>query len=190
MLLAPAYIKHVFCLEGEFGKDLREPSSTRGALEFMRQNFDVKYIYKHCSNRENVKYFTGKWKDPRYRSYSIGYFSFHGEPGRIEPGFRDYIKLEELGLMLKGACKNKVIHFATCKTINVEEKRIREFLKVTKALCVSGYAGGVDFFQGSIFDMIFIDMLQKYKSVAKVDKEIFNKYGDMARRLEFKMIYS
>jgi hypothetical protein len=190
MLKSPTYIKNVFCLEGEFGKDLREPSSIRGALEFMRQNFNVRYIYKHCSNRKNVEYFTKCWKDKKYNSFSIGYFSFHGEPGRIEPGFRDFIKLEELGQMLKGGCKNKVIHFGTCKTVLVEEKRIRDFLKITKALCVSGYAGTVDFFQGGIFDMIYIDMLQKYKSVAKVEKEIFSKYGDMARRLEFKMIYS
>jgi hypothetical protein len=190
MLLAPTYIKNVFCLEGEFSKDLREKASVLPALGFLQQNFDVRYIYKKCTNRESVEYFAGRWKDRKYSSYSIGYFSFHGEPGRIEPGFRDFIKLEELGEILQGSCKNKVIHFGTCKTIHVEEKRIRAFLRTTGALCVSGYTDGIDFFQGGILDMIYIDLLQKYKSVARVHREIRKLHPVMVQKLGFKMIYA
>src|ERR1051326_9221431 len=79
MRLSSTYIKNVFCLEGEWGKDLRDRSSIKAALNFMQANFDIKYIYKRCSNRENLEYYVKRWKNKKYQSYSICYLAFHGE---------------------------------------------------------------------------------------------------------------
>ncbi|HEY6162025.1 MAG TPA: DUF6642 family protein [Bacteroidia bacterium] len=189
MRLSSTYIKNVFCLEGEWGKDLRDRSSIKAALNFMQANFDIKYIYKRCSNRENLEYYVKRWKNKKYQSYSICYLAFHGEEGKIEPGLNEFVTLDELGDILKGACADKVIHFGTCKTIDVPHEQIVKFLKKTKALCVSGFRADVDFFESTVFDLILIDLFQKYKAVSKVQAAIYRNYGAIARRLEFKMVY-
>lgn len=189
MRLSSTYIKNVFCLEGELGKDLRDRSSIKAALNFMQQNFDVKYIYKRCSNRANLEYYLRKWKNKKYQSYSIGYLSFHGEEGKIEPGGREFVTLGELAEILKDSCEDKVIHFGTCETIKVKHKEMVDFLKKTKALCVSGFTAEVEFFESSVFDLVLIDTFQKYKAVSKVDEVINRDYPYLSRKLGFKLVY-
>jgi len=189
MRYALTYIKNVFCLEGEMGKDMRDRSGVRAALNFMHENFDVKFIYKSCSNRASLLYYIKRWKNRKYDSYSIGYFSFHGEAGKIEPGGRNFVTFDELGEMLKDSCEDKVIHFGTCETIKVDHQLMVDFLKKTKALCVSGYQNDVEFFESSVFDLIFIDTLQKYKDMTKVEEVINRDYSYLSNKLGFKMVY-
>ena len=190
MRLATTYIKNVFCLEGEMGRDMRDRSSIKAAMNFMLQNFTVKFIYKQCQNRANMEYYINRWKrNKKYESYSICYLHFHGESGKIEPGGRAFVSFDELGEMLKDACTDKVIHFGTCETIKVEKKKVDDFLRKTKALCISGYRADVDFFESSVFDLIFIDHLQKFKSVAKVYRSLIENHPVMVKKLGFTMHY-
>lgn len=188
MKRANYYKKNVFCLEGDWANDLRDRSSIKASLTFMSQNFGVKYIFKQCGTIDNLKFYLDKWKHRKYQTYTICYFAFHGQPGKIEIG-NGLVTLEELAKMLKGSCKNKIIHFATCRVIATDRKRIKKFLHDTGALCVCGYENEVDFLEGSIFDMILVDMFQQYRNMGKVSATIHKNYGSLARKLKFKLFH-
>jgi hypothetical protein len=188
MRLAQNYNKNVFCLEGDWQKDLRDNSSVRAALIFLQQNLPIKYIYKQCATRENLDYYLSIWKQRKYSSYSIGYFAFHGQPESIQVG-KEFVTLAELGDMLHDSCRDKIIHFGSCKTLNTDRKNIEKFLESTGALCVCGFETEINFIESSAFDMMLIEMFQQYKDMAMLDRNIRKNYRSFVKRLQFKLIY-
>ena len=188
MQIAKSYKKHIFCLEGHWEMDLRDNSSVHAALVFLHQNCYIKYIYKHCATRETLQYYLKQWRQRKYGSYSICYLAFHGEPETIKVG-KEMVSLDELADMLEGACKDKIIHFGSCKTLSTDNRNIVRFLEKTGALCVCGFKNEIDFVESSVFDMLLIEMFQKYRDVAKVNRDINRYYRTLVRKLEFKLVY-
>ncbi len=169
-------------------RDMRDTSSVRAALTFLRHNFGIKYIYRQCTNVKSLEHYLDQWKHAKYKNYNICYLAFHGEPDVIELG-GERVTLDELADMLGDSCRDKIIHFGTCETIKVERKKIDRFLRNTEALCVCGYKGEIDFLDGSVFDMLLIEMFQKYKDVGKLREYMNHYYRDMVRNLEFTLHY-
>lgn len=188
MSLSQYYRKYVFCLEGDWQKDLRDNSSVRAALNFLQQNCKINYIYKQCGTRENLEYYLSLWQQKKYKDYSICYFAFHGQPEKIQVG-KEFVTLEELADILQDSCHDKIIHFGSCKTLSTDEKNIRRFLEHTGALGVCGFETEINFVESSAFDMILIEMFQQYKDIAMLDKNIRKNYRGMMKRLQFKLVY-
>jgi hypothetical protein len=188
MRIAKSYKKYIFCLEGHWEKDLRDNSSIHAALIFLQHNCYIKHIYKHCGTKETLEYYLNYWKQKKYSAYSILYLAFHGEPESIKVG-KDFVSLDELGDMLEGACKDKIIHFGSCKTLSTDNRNITRFLEKTGALCVCGFESEIDFVASSAFDMILIELFQKYRDISKVDRDINKYYRALVKKLEFKLVY-
>ncbi|HVA99475.1 MAG TPA: DUF6642 family protein [Bacteroidia bacterium] len=188
MRIAKNYKKDIFCLEGDWQKDLRDKSSINAALTFLQQNFNIRHIYKQCGTRENLEYYLSLWKQKKYAAYSICYFAFHGEPESIKVG-KEFVTLDELGDMLADSCKDKIIHFGSCKTLDTNRKNIIRFLERTGALCVCGFETDIDFLESSVFDMLLIEKFQKYKDISKVERDIRYYYGTLVRKLKFNILY-
>jgi len=186
--LAQYYRKYVFCLEGDWQKDLRDNSSVRAALNFLQQNCKINYIYKQCGTRENLEYYLSLWQQKKYKDYSICYFAFHGQPESIQVG-KEFVTLDELADMLQGSCHDKIIHFGSCKTLNTDSKNIRRFIEHTGALGVCGFETEINFVESSAFDMILIEMFQQYKDISMLDKNIRKNYRGTVKRLQFKLVY-
>ena len=188
MKRAKTYKKNIFCLEGDWQRDLRDKSSIYAALVFLHSNVDVKYIYKQCGTRQNLQYYISEWKQKKYDAYSIGYLAFHGEAGSIQVGNK-FISLDELGNMMEDSCQGRIIHFGSCKTLDTDDQTIIRFLEKTKAICVCGYQKDIDFVESSVFDMLLIEMFQKYKNIANVQKDVDHYYKALAKKLEFKLVH-
>lgn len=188
MRIAKNYRKDIFCLEGDWHKDLRDKSSILAALAFLQQNIGIKYIYKQCGTKENLAYYLNKWKQKKYGAYSICYLAFHGQPENIQVG-KDYVSLDELADMLEGSCKDKIIHFGSCNTLATNQHNINRFLKKTEALCVCGFKTDIDFVQSSAFDMLLLQLFQEYRDITKVERDINRLYKGLVKTLEFKLVY-
>lgn len=186
--ISKTYFKDIYCLEGDWNKDLREHSSIKAALEFMKTNCGINFIHRHCGTKESLFYYLDLWKSKKYSKHSICYLAFHGRTGSVKIG-DDFVKIEELGEILQGACTNKIIHFGSCLTMNVNEDRIKEFMQKTGALCVCGFQKKINFLESSVFDMLLIDMFQKYKEVSCVDRDMQLYYQNLIDKLEFKIFY-
>jgi hypothetical protein len=189
MRIAKDFTKHVFCLEGDWENDLRKKSSVSAALEFLRTNCNINYIHKHCGTKENLIYYLSMWKQRRYRLYSICYLAFHGFPEEIEVG-KEVLALRELAEILNGSCVNKIIHFGSCNTLDTDERKIRQFLETTQALCVCGFRTDIDFLESSVFDMLLMQKFQEYKDIKAVDRDLKKNYRKLINKLEFKLIYN
>jgi len=188
MKFAKTYSKEVFCVEGDWSKDLKSETSVLAVLMFMKQNRDINYIHRHCGTRENLAYYLKQWQLKRYKDYSILYIAFHGKPNQILVG-KEIVTLDELAEMLGPNCNNKIIHFGTCHTLNTDLRHIKRFLRKTNALCVCGFGKEIKFVEGCVFDILLIDMLQDFRNIDSVETTIKEYYTTFAKKLEFKLIH-
>lgn len=188
MKFAKTYNKEVFCLEGDWNKDLKKETSVQAVLMFMKQNRNISYIHRDCGTRENFVYYIQQWQLKRYKKYSILYLAFHGKPNQILLG-KDIITLDELADILGPNCHNKIIHFGTCHTLNTDMRHIKRFLRKTHALCVCGFGNEIKFVEGCVFDILLIDMLQDFRDITRVGAYIKEYYRTLARKLAFKLVY-
>jgi len=189
MRIAKSFTKHVFCLEGDWEKDLRKKSSIGAALDFLQANCNIQYIHKHCGTKENLAYYLSRWKQKRYKDYSICYLAFHGHPEVIEVG-NEHVDLSELADMLNGSCVNKIIHFGSCNTLDTDSAKVRDFLEKTQALCVCGFRTDIDFLESSVFDMLLMQKFQEYRNIKSVDRDLKRNYRKLITKLEFKLLYN
>jgi hypothetical protein len=189
MRIAQNFQKNVFCLEGEWEKDLRDKSTVAAALEFLQANCGIQYIHKNCGTVENMKYYLSQWKQAKYKHYSICYLAFHGQPEQIEVGDGS-LNLEQLAQILNGSCRNKIIHFGSCNTLNTDAKSIQQFLDTTKALCVCGFKTDIDFVESSVFDMLLLQKFQEYKDMSAVKRDLDKNYRKLIRKLDFRIHYN
>src|SRR6185436_3196611 len=144
---------------------------------------------KNCGTKENLQYYLKLWKQKRYSNYTICYLAFHGFPETIKVG-KEEVNLDELAQMLNGSCKNKIIHFGSCNTLDTDERNIRRFLETTQALCVCGFKTDIDFLESSVFDMLLLQKFQEYKDMRAVDRDLKKNYRRLINRLNFRLIYS
>jgi len=188
MKFAKEYIKEVFCLEGDWSKNLLKQNSVEEVLMFLKKNRDINYIHRHCGTKENLQYYISQWKMKRYSHYSILYLAFHGKPNQILIG-KEVLTLDDLAEMLGPNCHNKIIHLGTCHTLNTDMRIIKRFLRKTNALCVCGFGVEIKFVEGCVFDILLIDLLQEFLDVTRVSAYINVYYRTLAKKLEFKLIH-
>ncbi|MCU0421455.1 MAG: hypothetical protein MUC81_01495 [Bacteroidia bacterium] len=188
MKFAKKYDKDIFCLEGDWSKDLKQQTSVQAVLLFLKQNRNINFIHRHCGTRENLAYYLKQVQLKKYSKYSIIYIAFHGKPNEILIG-KDRVTLDELADMLGPNCNDKIIHFGTCHTLNTDLRNIKRFLRKTNALCVCGFGKEIPFVESSVFDILFIDMLQEFRNIATVSQKINDDYKSFAQKLSFKIVY-
>jgi hypothetical protein len=188
MRFSKTYSKEVFCLEGDWNKDLKVQNSVLEVLAFLKKNRNINFIHRNCGTRENLVHYLNQWKLKKYNAYSILYIAFHGKPQQILIG-KEIITLDELADMLGPNCHNKIIHFGTCHTLNVDMRHIKRFLRKTNALCVCGFGKEIKFIEGCVFDILLIDMLQEFRNISTVDRRIKTYYKTFSRKLAFKLVH-
>lgn len=188
MRFSKSYDKDIFCLEGDWTKNLKQQNGVEAVLLFLKQNRNINYIHRHCGTRENLAYYLKQARLRKYKNYSIIYLAFHGKPGEILIG-KERITLDDLAEMLGPNCHNKVIHFGTCHTLNTDLRNIKRFLRKTNALCVCGFGKEIPFVEGCVFDILMIDMMQEYRNIGTVLNRIKKYYSSLAKKLQFKLIY-
>lgn len=141
-------------------------------LELLRTFSDVKYIYHKCNTKEEFFYYLQQFTKRTYKNYSVLYLAFHGCTNRIIVENR-CITLKEIATALDGKLADKIVHFGSCSTLRTSEKNIQYFIATTNCQLISGYRKFVDYIDACAFELLYFDLLQKYKSVKKIDSEIF-----------------
>mgnify|MGYP001822190491 FL=1 len=188
--------KGVFCLEGNWEKDLKSRTSMGPVLELLEKSGypSVPYIYRDVGTLTEFDYYIGRWTLKKYDRYPILYLGFHGTPGALRVGYgkEKGITLAELQDLLEGKCSRRIIHFGSCGTLNIHGTRIRNFLKRTGALAVFGYRSEVDWMISAAFEIILFYELQ-YNTLTRqgmeaVRRRVHSQAADLARKLEFRMV--
>ncbi len=141
-------------------------------LELLRTFSGVKYIYHKCNTKEEFFYRLQQFTKGTYKNYTVLYLAFHGRTNRIIVE-NQFITLKDIAMALEEKLANKIVHFGSCSTLRTSEKNIRHFVTTTNCQFISGYCKNVNYIDASAFELLYFDLLQKYKSVRKMDLEIF-----------------
>ena len=174
-------LRGIFCIEtaGWFGDT--DPMSMRPMLQWLHDVYDMPFLHRDASTKDELFRYLDIWGDMRAgsqgdnRQYPILILSYHGDASGIwlsgegEDDHEDdvddssFVQLDEIADFLEGRCENKVIHFASCSTINVSNMEIGEFLEKTNASAVSGYSQEVEWTWSMAMDLLYLEMIQTVK---------------------------
>ena len=152
--------KGIFCLEGLWFDDLRKRSTVKPILDLLELNSEVPYLHSDCATRVELEFYLEKWKSSQYDRYPILYLAFHG----LENGLLindKLFSLEEISRQLTEKCKNRVIVFASCSTINTEMKNLKKFMRKTEALAICGYKKTVPWISSTSFELLLLATMQE-----------------------------
>lgn len=163
--------KGVFCLEGDwFGHEDR--TTVEPVLHLLEKNryLEVPYLHYNVATKGEFKFRLKEWRDSSNEwteeeypwTYPILYLGFHGAENTLGLAGRDKVSLDEIEELLKDSCMNRVIFFASCLTLNVHGHRLNRFLKTTKAFAICGYRAKIDWLVSTIFDAVFLALLQSF----------------------------
>jgi hypothetical protein len=175
----------IFCLEGDWGSNLKDKSSVRPLLDFLVQDARIDFIYRDIGTIEELQFYIRKWGQNQYKRYSIGYFAFHGEPGCIFVG-RHKLTLSELADMLGRVCEGKTIYFGSCSTLDVRKREMDAFRQATRARCVCGYNEEVDWFISAAFELLLFSALTEFSRMDAIER-FLKQYRGLIKKLGFKM---
>ncbi len=184
----PKYQRFIFCLEGEWeDRNLGGQNSVLPMLQFIEQNFGIQYIHRKVGTKESLLYYLEK--SQQYPDHGIIYMAFHGAEGAIYPSEGNPVYLiKHLASRQKGLLKNKLVHFSSCDTIKIPEKKLNLFIQATGAEAVSGFKGSVDWLDGTLLEIAFFSFCQRFKSFKRVKNELYKQYNELATGQKFELI--
>jgi len=153
----------IFCLEGDWEADLRDPTSVEPILQLLKDVEGIPYVHRQVATREQLGYYVDRWQ--RYSAHPILYLAFHGVEGYIdltkESGDDSYVSLVALADVLDGKCVGQLVHFSSCYTLQVSREELQVFMARTKASAACGYLHKVDFVESSALELLWLTEVQK-----------------------------
>ncbi len=182
--------KGIFCLEGLWYDDLRKRSTVKPILELLELNSNIPFLHSDCATEVEFNFYINKWKTARYKRYPILYLAFHGKENGLL--IEDKIfSLEQLGELLAGKCKNRVILFASCSTVKTDKRNLINFLRKTNALAICGYKRIVPWISSTAFELMLLAAMQDNVLDGRGIEAIYRKISKVAKmfkELDFLMV--
>lgn len=175
--MATSNVRGVYCIETVwFGHD--DKTSMRPLLQWLHDVYSTPFLYRDAISPSEFFRYLDIWGEMKCggqedEQYPILILSYHGDadgiyvtdsPEDIDAEDEDdspLVQLQAIADFLEGRCKNKVVHFASCSTINVSNTAIGDFLERTGASAVSGYAEEVDWTWSMAFDLLYLQAIQE-----------------------------
>ena len=160
------YAKGVFCLENEwFG--LRSSVSVLPALKFLHDSdYRLQFIHRDVATRAELEHYLRKWLMEKHSGFEVLWLAMHTRKGLLLPGdvrrHDEKMDFDQLEQALAGRCAGRIIHFGGCRTLLLPKSRIERFLRVTRALSVSGFLTEVDWTESTLFETSLLLELQKH----------------------------
>jgi hypothetical protein len=173
-----SYLKGIVCLESFWTHDIENRLSVRPILELASKRYYTKSVHLTCNTLEELAF--NLHVAPNKNGYSILYFAFHGFPGGIRmPGLR--VEIETLSEFMGKRFSNWIAHFGSCGTLDIEKKRIFDFMKETNILMAIGYKRGVNWTESCVLDLLLFNFIQHYKDMRKFWNRFRSAYSGLVR---------
>jgi hypothetical protein len=185
--------KGIYCLEGLWDYDLKDKSTVQPILELLEKSDVCKHMYHSCATKDELEFFLKKWKQKKINSkFPILYLAFHGSRNNILITHYKPYSLTELANILEGSCEGKVIFFASCETLNTDERKIQSFLKQTGAIAAVGYKQEVEWMLATAFELLVLEAFQQdrfdSRGIQNIEDKIRSEYGRLHQKLFFRMV--
>ncbi len=182
--------KGIFCLEGLWENDLRQPSSVRPILDLLQNHRGIRSVYRDFATKDEFDFYLGKWCQRMYDAFPILYIATHGVESGIFLG-RDKIELDDVAAVIEGQCSNRIVMFGSCSTLDVDKRHLKRFLRRTGALAVCGYRIDVDWLKSTAFELLMLAEMQDNefsgRGIDAIEMRAME-IGKMFRELDFRMV--
>ena len=186
MARSKSYHKNIVCLESFWNRDVENRLSVQPILELASKKNYIKSILLTCNTMEelecNLKIAPGR------NGYGILYFAFHGFPGGIIMA-ASTADLETLAEFMGKKFSNWIVHFGSCRTLHIEERRIFAFMEKTNVLMMVGYKKDVSWMESAAIDLLLLDSIQFYKDMRKFWKRFRMAYGNLVQTTGLKAFH-
>ncbi|MCZ4552223.1 DUF6642 family protein [Gordonia rubripertincta] len=179
----------VFCLEGDWEESIESRLSIEPALRLLEARDSIRLVHRDVATRAELEYYFDKWLTGRLRSYTFGYLGFHGTDQTLWIG-NENVTLDELGEMLRGRCKGRVIYFGACGVLAAEGDVLQKFCRQTGARAVAGYTRDIDWVEGAAFELLLVQKLSWATNMKPAFDWLNREYPDLTRKLGFRMAHS
>jgi hypothetical protein len=185
--------KGIYCLEGLWDNNVKNKSTVLPILELLEKRGICNYVYHSCATTNELEYLLRKWKTKKIiDKFPILYLAFHGRKEEIYITSKNTYSLTQLAEVLEDSAAGKVIFFASCETLNTDERKIQSFLKQTNAIAAIGYKQEVDWMISTAFELLVLDALQQdrfdNRGIDKIQEKIKTEYGKLHHILDFRMV--
>lgn len=185
--------KGIYCLEGMWSSSVKDKSTIQPILELMEKKGVCEHLYRSSATREELAFFLSKWKVKTVQNkFPIIYFGFHGQKGCICLAGKHVFTLNELADLLEDRARGKVFFFASCETLNIDERRIKNLLERTGAIAAIGYKVQVDWMMATAFELLVLDALQSdkfdWRGIQNIKHHIEAEYGKIGKILKYRMV--
>ncbi len=178
----------IFCVEGEWSSKLTDRASVRDMLDLLESVERIRFIHEHVNTVGGLMEALRHWRQKQYSNYSVGYFAFHGKPGKLLIGRRS-VTLKDLAEVLRGGCEGKTLYFGSCSVLHVPKREVQQFRRTTKADCIVGFTRDVDWLASAALDLILLEALAFHGTGESVEHWLRKEYGELAGHLGLRMYY-
>ncbi|MBI4403025.1 MAG: hypothetical protein HY537_02620 [Deltaproteobacteria bacterium] len=179
----------ILCLEGDWEEGLLQRRSLLPVLHLVRSQWNIPFIHRTASTRDEFRRVIHEWLKFRYASYPILYLGFHGYPGALAIGSEE-IPICDLA-EFAGRGHNRIIHFGACDIFKAPRHVLRRFLDMTGFLAICGFRDEVDWLHCCALEIIILDQLSRRKisgrNIRVFQKNLTSMAGTLARYLNFQV---
>lgn len=186
--------KNIYCIEGLWNhRNIKDKSTVLPILELLEKSGYCDFIYHDSATISELEFFLSKWKMASInKKYPILYLAFHGAKGCVFLTNKEKYSLDDLANFLEDKCSGTIIYFGSCSTLNLDKRKIKTFLKKTKAIAAIGYKIDVDWIQSTACDLFVFEALQNdrldTKGINKIQKTIKSEYGNLHKILQLNVV--
>lgn len=184
------YDKFIFCLEAVPDIETETTTEAFKSLEKLALQTGIDSIYKTCDTIEGLEESLNVllYEDHNFKNYEIIYLIMPGEGNTICLN-NYYYSLEEIAEIFEGRMKDKILHFANAKPLDLGEEEAQYFLDITGAKAVSGYGITSCKATSSQLDNVFFSLCQNEDDVVEIVETLHEKYYAACKVLDFRLYY-
>lgn len=178
----------LFCLEAVPNVQASSVSRLFPMLEYLALEQELTNVYQSCDSIEGLEQSLGNllYEDANFKHYEILYLVFPGSGENIILGGYRYA-VAEIAELFEGKLKNKLVHFANSKTLDIDLESAQYFLDVSGAKALSGYNKSVPI-PSDKADAKLFTLFQEIADMRELALELVTEFP-AAKALGFQLYY-
>lgn len=181
----------VFCVEGQWHRDLNARGSVLPTLELLERLGRIRFIHKDVATRGELDYYLDRWLLRQYADYHVGFFAMHGEPTKLYVTDRESVDLKDVAARMAGRCEGKRLYFGSCSVLRASDAKLLEFLAETGAAMICGYTRDVDWVESAAFETVLLDVLVNGAHINAAERRMGSaQWAPLATYLGFRIVYA
>lgn len=180
----------LYCIESVPDVETHEHSDVWEFLEKLAHRYNIHNIYKACEDMESLEASLDQLiyeEDIDTSDFRIVYLILEGEGNEIILDDSIY-RLEEIAEMFEGKLKDKIIHFANTKSLDLTEETFQYFLDVTGATAISGYIHEAPIFSAAL-DLHYFSLYRENDDVVDVVHKLYETHDKLYHAMGFRLYY-